>query len=61
MINTLFINLTIYNMEKYYGILALVFAIATVLAAASTSYPSAPLAGSIITAGFAIASKINTK
>lgn len=45
-------------MEKTYGILAIVFAVITVLAAGSSGYPSAPLAGSIIAAGFAIASRI---
>ena len=45
-------------MEKQYGLLAVIFAVLTVLAAASSGYAEAPLAGSIITAGFAIASKM---
>ncbi len=55
----LFTNL--HNMEKYYGVLAVISAILTVLAAVSTGYPDALLAGGIITAGFAIASKMGSK
>lgn len=48
-------------MEKFYGVLAVVSAVLTVLAAGSTGYGDASLAGGIMTAGFAIASKMGSK
>ena len=47
-------------MGKYYSVLAVISAILTVLAAGSTGYSDASLAGSIMTAGFAIASKMGS-
>lgn len=48
-------------MEKFYATLAVVSAVLTVLAAGSTGYGDASLAGSIMTAGFAVASKMGNK